>query len=295
MIIWFDLSQLEDWFIDRRGISEGMFTRNCLLCLPASASPESNSSDSDDDNFLRQRNLPNWNVNTLSTKDANASHGSVSTSAASTGPLVVTARPPSNGSSSSNSTIIVGSSGPEAMQVLLGHASALSAPDGQFTVPSPTMEVTISTMSTNFHVSSASTMVINSTGHSSLPQLSYGDVKKQLPPTNTLDFSNISAAPTTTYTPLGVAQMMLGLPRNASMLSNVAPTNPMPTTVPVINKEKPITTKSYTLGVNAFGNLSTPEQQISWLHQSADIALQGGPNTRAHLSRMQLALQADLA
>ena len=118
-------------------------------------------------------------------------------------------------------------------------------------------------------------MVINSTGHSSLPQLSYGDVKEQLPPTNTLDFRNVPAAPTTTYTPLGVAQMILGLPRNASMLSNVAPTNPMPTTIPIVNKEKPITTKSYTLGVNAFGNLSTPEQQISWLHQSADIALQG--------------------
>ena len=69
--------------------------------------------------------------------------------------------------------------------------------------------------------------------------------------------------------------MMLGLPCNTAMLSNVGPQNLMSTTVPVPNKEKPITTKLYTLGVNTFGNLSTPEQQISWLHQSADIVLQG--------------------
>ena len=155
MYIWFDLSQFENWFIDWRGGFMGMFTHNHFFHLPASVSPESDSSDSDDDDFLRPQNLSNSNVNTPPTQDANASPGFVSTSATSTGSLVVTARPPSNGSSSSSSTIIVGTSGPEAMEVLSGHTSALSAPNGQFTIPSPAMEVTISTMSTNFHVSSA--------------------------------------------------------------------------------------------------------------------------------------------
>ena len=42
----------------------GMFTHNHFFHLPASPSPESDSSDSDDDNLLGPRSLADWNVNT---------------------------------------------------------------------------------------------------------------------------------------------------------------------------------------------------------------------------------------
>ena len=275
MSIWFDLSQFENWFIDHRGGFMGMFTHNRFFRLLASASPESDSSNNNDDTFPGLQNSSGWIVNTPPTKDVNIPHGSGPNIAISSESSVVTARPSSSSSSSSDSTIIVESSGPEAIEVLSGGNSASSSPDGQFTVASPTVEVTISTLSTNFQVSSASTVVVNTTGHSSLPQLSYGDIKEHLPPAGTPDFSNVPAAPSTAYTLLKVAQVMLGLPPTTTVLSKMTPpTNSMLIDASAVNKEKPITTKSYILGTNAFGNLGTPEQQISWLHQSAELALQ---------------------
>ena len=275
MSIWFDLSQFENWFIDRRGGFMGMFTHNRFFRLLASASPESDSSDNDDDTFLGPQNSSGWIVNTPPTKDVNILHGSGSNTTVSSESSVVTARPSSRCSSSSDLTIIMESSGPEAMEVLSGGNGASSSPGGQFTIPSPTMEVTVSTLSTNFHISSASTVVVNSTGHSSLPQLSYGDIKEHLPPAGTPDFSNVPAAPSTAYTPLKVAQVMLGLPPTTAGLSKMTSPNSTSNGAPTVNKEKPITTKSYILGTNAFGNLGTLEQQISWLCQSAELVLQG--------------------
>ena len=160
----------------------------------------------------------------------------------------------------SDSTIILGSSGPEAMEVSSGGNGASSSLGKQFTVPSPTVEVTVSTLSTNFHVSSASTVVVNSTGHSSLPQLSYGDIKEHLPSAGTPDFPNVPTVPSTTYAPLKVAQLMLGLPSTTVGFSKMTPTSSMPVGAPMVNKEKPLSTKSFTLGANAFGNLGTLEQ-----------------------------------
>ena len=275
MSIWFDLSWFENWFIDRRGSFMGMFTHNCFFSLPASASLESDSSDNDDDTLPGAQSSSGWIINTPPTKDVNIPQGSGSTTVISSSSPAATARPPPSDSSSSDSTIILGSSGPEAMEVSSGSNGVSFSSGEQFTVPSPAVEVTISTLSPNFHVSSASTVVINSTSHSSLPQLSYGDVKEHLPSAGTPDFPNFPTVPSTGYAPLKVAQLMLGLPSTAAGFSKMTPTSSMSIGAPMISKEKPLSTKSFTLVTNAFGNLGTPEQQILWLRQSAKLVLQG--------------------
>ena len=181
MSIWFDLSQFENWFIDGRGGFMGVFTRNHFLRLPVSASPESDSSNNDDDTSLGPQNSSGWIVNTPPTKDVNIPQGPGATAAATSGSSAIMGRPPPSDSSSGELTIILGSSSPEAMEVSSGSNGTSSFPGEQLTVPSPTVEVTISTLSTNFHVSSASTVVVNRTSHPSLPQLSYGDVKEYFP------------------------------------------------------------------------------------------------------------------
>ena len=160
------------------------------------------------------------------------------------------------------------------MEVSSGSNGTSSFPSEQSTVPSPAVEVTVSTLSTNFHISLASTVVVNSTGHSSLPQLSYGDVKEHLPSVGVPDFTNVHNFSSTSHGPLKVAQLMLGLLPTATGLSKTAPSSPMSISASMVSKEKPFTTKSFTLGTNAFGNLGTPEQQISWLRQSAELVLQ---------------------
>ena len=212
MSIWFDLSRFENWFIDCRGGFMGMFTHNHFFRLPASASPESDSSDNDDDTSLGPQNLSGWIVNTPPTKDVNIPQGPRATAAATSGSSAIMARPPPSDSSSGELTIILGSSSPEAMEVSSGSNGTSSSPGEQFTVPSPTVEVTVSTLSTNFHISSASTVVMNSTGHPSMPQLSYGDVKEHLPSIGIPDFTNVPNVSSTSYGPLKVAQLMLDLP-----------------------------------------------------------------------------------
>ena len=269
MSIWFDLSRFENWFIDRRGGFMGVFTHNCFFRLPASASPESDSSDNDDDTSFGPQNLSGWSVNTPPTKDTNIPQGSGATAAATSCSPNIMARPPPSGSSLGESTIILGSSSPEAMEVSSGSNGTSSFPSEQCTVPSPAVKVTVSTLSTNFHVSSASTVVVNSTGHSYLPQLSYGDVKKHLPSVGVSDFASVPNASSTSHGPLKVAQLMLGLPPTTTGPLKMAPSSPMSISTSLVSKEKPLTAKSFNLGTNAFGNLGTPEQQISWLCQSA--------------------------
>ena len=46
--IWYDLSQFENWFIERRGGYMALFTRNRYCRLPAPASPKSDLSDDED-------------------------------------------------------------------------------------------------------------------------------------------------------------------------------------------------------------------------------------------------------
>ena len=82
MSIWFDLSQFENWFIDHRGGFMGVFTRNRFFRLPASASPESDSSDNDDDTSFGPQNSSGWIVNTPPTKDTNIPQGPRATAAA---------------------------------------------------------------------------------------------------------------------------------------------------------------------------------------------------------------------
>ena len=274
MSIWFDLSQFENWFIDRRGGFMGVFTRNHFFRLPASDSPSSHSSNNDDDTSLGPQNSSGWIVNTPPTKDTNIPQGPRATAAATSGSPAIMARPPPSGSSLGESTIILGSSSPEAMEVSSGSNGTSSFPSEQSTVPSPAVEVTVSTLSTNFHISLASTVVVNSTGHSCLPQLSYGDVKEHLPSVGVPDFANVPNASSTSHGPLKVAHLMLGLPSTATSPLKMAPSSPMFISASMVSKEKPFTTKSFTLGTNAFGNLGTPEQQISWLCQSAELALQ---------------------
>ena len=275
MSIWFDLSWFENWFIDRRGGFMGMFTCNRFFRLPVSVSPESDSSNNDDDTSLGPQNLSGWIVNTPPTKDVNIPQGPGSTAAVTFGSSAIMARPPSSDSSSGELTIILGSSSPEAMEVSSSSNGTSSSPGEQFAVPSPAVEVTVSTLSTNFHVSSASTVVVNSTGHPGLPQLSYGDVKEHLPSVSIPDFANVPNVSSTSYGPWKVAQLMLGLPSTTTGLLKTTPTSSMSISAPMVSKEKPFTTKSFTLGTKAFGNLGTPEQQISWLCQSAKLALQG--------------------
>ena len=145
------------------------------------------------------------------------------------------------------------------LEVSSGSNGTSSFPSEQSTVPSPTIEVTVSTLSTNFHVSLASTVVVNSTGHSYLPQLSYGDVKKHLPSIGVPDFASVPNASSTSHGPLKVAQLMLGLPPTATGPLKMAPSSPMSISTSLVSKEKPLTTKSFTLGTNAFGSLGTPE------------------------------------
>ena len=274
MSIWFDLSWFENWFIDRRGGFMGVFTRNHFFRLPASASPESDSSDNDDDTSFGPQNSSGWIVNTPFTKDTNIPQGPGATTTATSHSPTIMARPPASGSSSGESTIILGSASPEAMEVSSGSNGTSSFPNEQSTVPSPAIEVTVSTLSTNFHVSSASTVVVNSTGHSYLPQLSYGDVKEHLPSVGVPDFASVPNASSTSHGPLKVAQLMLGLPPTTNGPLKMVPSGPMSISTSLVSKEKPPTTKSFTLGTNAFGNLGTPEQQISWLRQSAELVLQ---------------------
>ena len=46
--IWYNLSQFENWFMDRRGGFLSLFTRNRYFRLPTPNSPESDSSDDED-------------------------------------------------------------------------------------------------------------------------------------------------------------------------------------------------------------------------------------------------------
>ena len=82
MNIWFDLSQFENWLIARRGGFMGVFTHNCFSRLPASASPESDLFDNDDDTSFGPQNLSEWIVNTPPTKDTNIPQGPRATAAA---------------------------------------------------------------------------------------------------------------------------------------------------------------------------------------------------------------------
>ena len=89
------------------------------------------------------------------------------------------------------------------------------------------------------------------------------------------DFANVPNVFSTGYGPLKVAQLMLGLPSTTTGLSKTTPISSMSISAPMVSKGKPFTTKSFILGTNAFGNLGTLEQQISWLRQSAELVLQG--------------------
>ena len=253
--IWFDLSRFENWFIDRRGGVMGAFTRNRFVRLPASASPESDSSDGEDSDGFRDIPFPaNWDPVSPPVTDSFFSSGSTTTSASSM--VDGSARPPSLDSSSSDATIIVSAAQPVPMDTSVSYEG-----DSSFTspskVPSPAMEVTVSTQ----QVTSTATgpaITVSSSGIPHLPVLSYGDVRSQLP--RNVTFEKLLAPGGSTQTPEASRVVMMNVAQELSALSSVTTHDPIQLIIKANpnNKAPPV---SLSLGGKALGNLSASLQQ----------------------------------
>ena len=255
--IWFDSSRFENWFIDRQGGVIGAFTQNCFVRLPASASPESDSSSDDgDDGFHDIPFSANWNPVSPPVTDSFFSSGSTTASASTV--VDSSTRPPSLDSSSSDATIIVSAAQPVPMDMSISYGG-----DSSFTspskVPSPAMEVTVSTQ----QVASAATgpaITVSSSGIPHLPVLSHGDMRSQLP--RNVTFEKLLIPGRSTQTPEASRVVMMNVIQELSALSSVTTHNPVQLIIKA-NPNNKVPPVSLSLGGKAFGNLNTSLQQPS--------------------------------
>ena len=242
----------------------GAFTRNCFVRLPASASPESDSSDDNDSDGFRD--IPfsaNWDPVSPPVTDSFFSSGSTTTSASTV--VDSSARPPSLDSSSSDATIIVSAAQPVPMDTSVSYEG-----DSSFTspskVPSPAMEVTVSTQ----QVTSTTTgpaITVSSSGIPHLPVLSYGDVRSQLP--RNMTFEKLLAPGGSTQTPEASQVVMMNVAHELSALSSVTTHDPVQLVIKA-NPNSKVPPVSLSLGGKALGNLSASLQQPSG--SAAEIA-----------------------
>ena len=253
--IWFDPSRFENWFIDRRGGVIGAFTRNRFVRLPASASPESESSDDDDDDGFRDVPFSTgWSPVSPPVTDSFFSSGSTSVSAGAT--TSSSNRPPSLDSSSSEATIIVSSAQPTPMDTSSSYDgdSSFVSP---LKVPSPSMEVTVSTQQAASTVTGPA-ITVSSSEVPHLPVLSYGDVKSQLP--RNITFERLLTSGGSTSTSETSRVVMMNVAQELSALGSVTTHDPVQLVIKA-NTSSKVSPVSLSLGGKALGNLHASLQQ----------------------------------
>ena len=142
------------------------------------------------------------------------------------------------------------------MDISLGVDS--SPPTSPSKVPSPAVEVTVSTQRFT-EPAIGLTTTVNSTGSSQLPILTYGDVRSQLPPATT--FESLLAAGESIQSSTEVGKLMLDFTQEASKLAVMTPNNPV-SLVPSSSGPTSVSIPtSYTLGERVIGNLGAPSLQ----------------------------------
>ena len=124
-------------------------------------------------------------------------------------------------------------------------------------VPSPAMEVTVSTQQVA-STATSSTITVSSSGIPHLPVLSYGDVRSQLP--QNITFEKLLTSGGSTPTSEASRAMMMSVAQELSSLSSVTAHDPVQFIIKAnpSNKAPPV---SLSLGGKALGNLHASLQQ----------------------------------
>ena len=278
--IWYNLSRFENWFMDRRGGYLALFTRNRYFRLPAPNSPESDSSEDDDEGPTR---LPTSTiVSTSSIATSKKTRYNVSpVSWASTSPTIILTGS-DLGNPADDQSLKKDGSPKATADVSLGATVAIPVVAGSSS-PMEQSSITI----TNPAVSTSVQTVV-ATGSTTQPMpadvklavLSYGDVKSNLPPIGSLiQQGKIADSTTATSATDSVRsdfdKTLLTLAQEASKMYALSGDGaPINTGFPVVDGQNIVTTTTYSLGGSSIGNLSPRGQQMNWLRQSTKEALE---------------------
>ena len=291
--VWYNLSRFENWFMDRRGGFLALFTSNRYCRLPAPNSPESDSSDDEEvpTRFPTSTIVP---TSSAAGTSVNTRYNVSPVSWASISPTLVLpgsnlGNPSNDPSQQDDSSKGISdpsqqddsSKGTTTAGVPLGAAVAIPVVAGS----SSSMEQSSITI-TNPAVSSIRTVV--ATGSTTQPTpsdvklavLSYGDVKSNLPPIESLiQPEKVADSTVTTSATSSVggdfSKTLLTLAQEASKMYALSGDGAsINTGFPAVDGQNIVTTTTYSLGGSGIGNLSPRGQQMSWLHQSAKEALE---------------------
>ena len=124
-------------------------------------------------------------------------------------------------------------------------------------VPSPVMEVTVSTQQVA-STATSSAITVSSSGIPHLPMLSYGDVRSQLP--QNVTFEKLLTSGGSTSTSEAPRVVMMSVAQELSALSSVTTHDPVQLIIKA-NSSNKVPPVSLSLGGNALGNLHASLQQ----------------------------------
>ena len=265
--------------MDRRGGYLALFTRNRYFRLPAPNSPESDSSDDDDEGPTR---LPTSTIVSTSSIATSKNRYNVSpVSWASTSPTIILTGSdlgnpaddqPLKKDGSPKATADVSLGAMVVIPVVAGSSSLMEQPS--ITITNPAVSTSVQTV-----VATGSTTQ-PMPADVKLAVLSYGDVKSNLLPIGSLiQQGKIADSTTATSATDSVRsdfdKTLLTLAQEASkMYALSGDGTPINTGFPVIDGQNIVTTTTYSLGDSSIGNLSPRGQQMNWLRQSTKEALE---------------------
>ena len=266
--------------MDRRGGFLSLFTRNRYCRLPAPNSPESDSSDDEEGptRLPTSMIIPSSSIATSRNTRYNVSP----VSWASISPTLIL--PGSNLGNPSDDPSLKKDGSSKAIptaDVSLGTVVAIPVVAGSSS-PMEQSSITI----TNPAVSSIQTVVATGSTTQPMPSdvklavLSYGDVKSNLPPIESIiRLEKVANGTTATSATDSVgsdfSKTLLTLAQEASKMYAISGDGaPINKGFPAVDGQNIVTTTTYSLGGSSIGNLSPQGQQMNWLCQSAKEALE---------------------